>query len=151
VHKLGVNHVVLLGFSAVAVRPGLGALLGALRAGLRTSGFVHRLGQFVARRFELRSRLVDAVHAAVGHRFLGFLDRLFYLPGVGVADLGAMFLEHLFDVVHHGVGPVARVDLFPLLAVFADMGFGILRHLLDFILAEARRRRDGDFLLVVGG
>src|SRR6185295_1309363 len=81
----------------------------------------------------------------------GGFERRFHVLGVFLADLVAMILEHLFDLVDHRVGAIARVDLILAPVIVGGVGFGVLGHLVDFVLAEAGGRRDGDLLLVVGG
>ena len=65
--------------------------------------------------------------------------------------LFAGVLEHLFDVVDQAVERVARVDLLALLLVLGGVGLGLLGHFLDFILAEAGARGDGDARVLAGG
>src|SRR4029077_19088912 len=74
----------------------------------------------------------------------------FDLFGFGFADLVAMLLQRLFDVVDHGIGAIARVDRVLELAVLGSVGFGVARHLFDLILGETARTGDGDLLFVVG-
>src|SRR6202162_1141284 len=116
-----------------------------------TSRFVHRFGQFVAGGFKLRGGLIDEVYATLGHGLLGFFERFLYRLGVGRVNFVPMLLQHLLDVVNHRIGAVARLDLLFLLAIVARMRFGVPRHFLHFVLAQARRGGDGDLLLVVGG
>src|SRR5579872_1372229 len=68
IHEFRIDHVVLRLFAAgrLAVAGGtaralLRTALALRAAGRGRRGLVHRLGEFVARGFELRSRLVDLV------------------------------------------------------------------------------------------
>src|SRR6185437_13648036 len=110
-------------------------------------GFVHGLGQLVACLGQLVGGGIQLVGVAIGHGFLGFFDCRFDVLGFGIADLRAVLLERLLHVVDHGVGAVARFDLIPLLAVVGGVRFGVLGHLVYFVLGQSGRRGDGDLLL----
>jgi hypothetical protein len=80
---------------------------------------------------------VDPLRIVLGHRLLSLGERLFDLLGFGVADLRAVILEGLFDVVDHRIGAIARFDGVALFAVVGRVRFGVARHLLDFVLGQA--------------
>ena len=65
--------------------------------------------------------------------------------------LGVVAIIAGAKVFIQAVEGVARIDLLALLFVLAGMSFGLLGHLLDFVLAEARTRRDGDAGILAGG
>src|SRR5579883_2524711 len=113
--------------------------------------FIHGFGQLMARLGQPVDGPVDVLDAAAFHSLFGVRDGFLNVFGVGLGDLIAMLLEHLFHLVDHGVGPVPRVDFVAALTIFGRVGFGVLGHFLHFLFAQAGRRSDGDLLLIVGG
>ena len=62
-----------------------------------------------------------------------------------------MFFQHLLDVVNHGVELVLGFNGLALLLVFGRVCVGFLRHPLDLFLAQTRRGRDRDLLVLARG
>src|SRR6185312_14343390 len=155
VDELCIDHIVLrlLGLSAGSRTCTIAARRSARSTAPRTAGLrlVHGLRQFVARLGESIGSLADLFHGAAGHGLAGGIERGFHVFRVVIADLVAMILEHLLDLVHHRVSPVAGVDFILALAVVGAMRLGVLGHLVDFLFAQAGGRRDGDLLFIVGG
>ena len=125
----------------------------AVRPGLRPSALVHRLGQFVAGRGQPIDRRVDLVRIVLGCiSLLGLFESLLDLLRLRLADLAAMLLQRLLDVVDHRRRARLRASIVssacgrPPRATSAS-----LRHLLHFVLGQAGRGGDSDLLLVVGG
>src|SRR5439155_11714260 len=104
-----------------------------------TRSSVHGLGQLVRRLRQAIHRSSDLRRVVSLDRLLRLLDRRLDALGVGVADLIAVFFEHLFGRVDHGVGVVFDLHLLFVAAVFVRMEFAFLRHALYFVLAEAAR------------
>src|SRR5579883_2197190 len=151
VDEFGIHDVVFAALAALlSTRSSAGAVAAGGRAtGLR-GGFIHGLGQFMASCGEAVERRVDACAVVFAHCRARLRQSVLDLLRLGVADLGAVLLQCLLDVVDHGVGAVARFNGLLLLAVIGRVGLGVARHLLDFLLREAGRRGNGDLLLVVG-
>src|ERR1019366_4908280 len=141
----GVHYIIFFLFLLRTGAAGRRSSTGFLRGRL-----VHRFGQFVARCGEFVGSGVELDGIVLVHRLLGLRESVLNVLGVFIADLVAMFLQRLFDVVNHRVGAVAGLDLVALLAIVGGVGLRVLGHLLDFILGQTRRRGDGDLLLVIG-
>src|SRR5271157_5898386 len=150
VHEFGVHHVAFVLLAAIAARGWWCGAAGRRARARSPRRLVHGLGQFVAGAGEAVDRGVDPGRVVIGHGLLGFLDGRFDFLGLGFADLGAMVLQRLLHVVDHGVGPVAGLDGFALLAVVGGVRLGVLGHLLHLFLGQAAGTGDGDLLLVVG-
>src|ERR1035441_10247403 len=105
IDKLGVDHVVL------AFVFGLGLAIGGrlLRAWL-AGALVHGLGQFVAGGGQAIDGGVDLGGVVLAEGLLGLFEGRIDLFRFGFADLGAVLLQGLLDVVDHGIGAIARVD-----------------------------------------
>src|SRR5580658_4127573 len=129
VDKLRVDHIVLL-LGAGAIRRRTSAV--SLRSATRRSRtrLVHRLSQLVARLRQTVDRFVDLIYTAAGHGLPRRLERGFHCLGIVVADLVAMVLQHLLDLVDHRIGAIARVDFILALVVLGCVGLGVLGHLL---------------------
>src|SRR5579875_689056 len=151
IDELGIHHVVfgMLARLGTCLSARLRSCARPVRT--RTLRLVHRLGQLVARRGQLICRRVDLIEVAVGNRLLDVLDRGFHLLRIRFGDLVAMFLQHLLDVVNHRVRPIPSFNLILLLPVVGRVRFGVARHLLYLVLAQARRRCDRDLLFVIRG
>src|SRR5215469_2495548 len=91
VHELSIDNVVL-GFGFLRALSAVGRTLLTTRRRRLAGRLVHRLGQLVARRLELRRSLVNLVDTAFLHRFLGLIERVFHRLGIGRADFIAMLL-----------------------------------------------------------
>ena len=66
------------------------------------------------------------------------------------ADLVAVLAERLLHAVHQRVELVARLHGLELLAVFLGVRLGVLDHLLDLVLGQARVRLDLDLVFLAG-
>ena len=66
-------------------------------------------------------------------------------------ELVALLPEQLLGLVHERVGVVADLGLLAALAVLLGVGLGVLHHLVDGVLVEARLTGDGHRLLLVRG
>ena len=123
---------------------------------MRGGGLVDDLGEFVAGVGELLVLGLEVLRAGRAfEELLGFgqnlLDLFLDRSGIRAAQLVAGVLEHLVDVIDQAVERVTRVDLLALLLVLGGVGLGFLGHLLDFVLAEAGARSDGDARVLAGG
>ena len=47
-----------------------------------------------------------------------------------------MLFQHLVDLINHRVELITRFHFFALGFVFGSVRFGVLRHALDFLLAQ---------------
>src|ERR1035438_10881445 len=79
---------------------------------------------------------IDLVGVVISHRLAGLRESRFDLLGLRLADLGAVLLQGLLDVIDHGVGAVAGFDGVALLAVVGRVGFGVLGHLAELRSGE---------------
>src|SRR5205807_980603 len=82
-----------------------------------TRSSVHGLGQLVRRLRQAIHRGGDLRRVVSLDRLLRLFDRRLDALGVGVADLVAVFFEHLFGRVDHGVGVVFDLHLLLVAAV----------------------------------
>src|SRR6202011_3612745 len=65
-------------------------------------------------------------------------------------NLVAQFFQLFLGLVSKRVGVVLDLDRFLRFFVFVGVRFRFLAHLLDFVLTQAARTGDGDFLLLAG-
>src|SRR5579871_1518607 len=117
VDEFGVNHIVL----AAVLLARVAAAGGRLGTGGSGGRFVHRFGELVAGRSEPVHGGVDPVGIIIGNGFLGFLDGRFDFFSARLADLVAMLLQSLLDVVNHGVGLVLGLNRVAELTVVGGM------------------------------
>mmetsp|Transcript_9996 Transcript_9996/g.40531 ORF Transcript_9996/g.40531 Transcript_9996/m.40531 type:complete len:666 (-) Transcript_9996:681-2678(-) len=150
--ELGVHHVVVDRTLGLGMRL---RLLGGTRCGC--GGGLRALGVGV----HLLAELLAGGHQGFG---LGLdvglvvaLDGLFQRLGGGFdlvlfagLELVAVLGQRLAHAVHHAIGLVASGDEFDLLLVLGGIGLGVLHHLLDLGLAQARVRLDGDLVFFAG-
>ena len=106
----------------------------------------------MARLGQLLVRGLHVAHAGRAlQRLLGFGQRRLHFGLIGGLHLFATVLQHLLDVVDQRIEAVARLDLLALLLVLGGVRLGFLGHLLDFVLAQAGARCDGDARVLAGG
>src|SRR6266516_3506565 len=149
VHDLviGVDDVLFL------FRRGLtGGLLwtgAAAAAGAALGGVERRAGRRI-RLLQLVQGPGDLIRIARPEGLLRAFDRLVE----PVLQAGVELVDPLFRVllylVHHGVEAVATLDLLAAPLVLGGVGLRVLDHLVDVLVAEARRRLDADLLLLAG-
>src|SRR5581483_8191279 len=80
--------------------------------------------------------------------FLRFSQRIFNIRLIAAGNLIPVLLQHLLDVVNKVIESVASLDLLAFRLVLSRMRFCILRHTLDFLFAQTRRRCDRDLLVL---
>src|SRR5665811_478536 len=150
VHVLGVDDTFVLlllrlaAGSAVSTRSRIASRWCSLR-------LVHSLGQLVRSLGQVFACRVHELGVGAFQRLLGVgqrvLDIAAFLPG----DLVAMLAQHFFDLVHHAVKLVARLDFRAPGLVLGRVSVGFLRHALHFLFAQAGRRRDRNLLVFARG
>ncbi|KAF4530304.1 hypothetical protein B566_EDAN018442 [Ephemera danica] len=157
--RVGVNDVVVsrsgFGLRTTRLAAGRTARRRTGRTGRSTgrSGFSLRIGidlfaQLLAGRHQGLGLGVEHVLVVALQCFLGFFQGSFDLALFIGFELVAMFGQALFHRMHHGVGLVACLHQFQLAGVFGGVELGVLHHLLDLGLAQARVRLDGDLVFL---
>src|SRR5581483_8220111 len=152
VDVLGVDHAFIFLGLTVTARLAVALSGASARTWLRSlRRFIHLLGQLMR---SLGQGLASLIHLALVVRLqslLGVSQSIFNVAALRTRDLVAMFFQHLFDVVDHGIKLILRLDLFALGLVLCRMRISFFGHAIDFFLAEARRRRNRDLLVLAGG
>src|SRR5207237_2403818 len=147
--RLPLVHVVELGVHDVAVARRAGRLATAAGgAGRLTRG---RSGQSLRRARERLLRAANTIHVAALQGVTCLGQRALGLRTLGVGQLRSLLGEQTLDGIRERVGLVAQLDFLPALRVVLRVGFRFLDHALDIALAQPRRRRDGDLLLLAAG
>src|SRR5262245_55511439 len=154
VHNLGINNwsfvfLAAFGLRSAGFRTGLLAgLLLPTSPSLLRSRFVklsrNRLPGFV----EFLAGGFDRRRVAAFERLFHFVNRALNLA-LGIAgQFVGIVLEHFFGAIDRVVRFVARLDFFAMLLVLVGVRFGILTHLLNFVLRKTAASGNGNLLLL---
>src|SRR5271157_6170624 len=152
VHVLGVDYALVFLLLRTAGGLSVSARSRAARWRLLCRGrLVHRLSQLVRSLCQTIARDVHRSRVAALERFLRVGQSVFNVRTLLPGDLVSVLAQHFLDAVHHAVELVARFHFLALGLVFGSVGVCVLRHALDFFLAQARRRRDRNLLVLARG
>ena len=84
-------------------------------------------------------------------RLLGIRNRVLHIATLAAGDLISLLAQHLLDLVDQRVELVLGLDLLALGFVLSRVRIRVLGHALDFLLRQARRRRNRDLLVLARG
>src|SRR6185312_13332366 len=151
--ELGVDDVLLFLRRLLGAATTTAARAATTAAARRSRRLVHLLRHLVRRLLQLvergleRRRVLAGVLVRLEH-LLGVLDPALDLGPSGLVDLVAVLADHLFHLEDERVELIARLDRLLALLVLGLVRLGVLHHLLDVRLAQARRSSDRDLLLL---
>src|SRR6185503_2212461 len=149
VDVLGVDHV-LAGTALRSARRAAGARAGARFRARPGRLAIHRLRQLVRGLLELLAGTLHRRRVLALERLPGVGDRRLQRRAMLGLELVLVLLERLVGGIDEPVELVARLHLLAPLLVLLAVQVGVLDHLVDVGLRQARRGGDGDLLLLAG-